>query len=166
MGDWITEPELHTRHRRGWSSRWRLNSFSARFCFSRLSCLAAQVGLLRPILLKLSSAIALRIADSNSIERRQLFIRMHASARLSRDQTHRELVYRLSNSRRRSACHQRVRQLLRLMNGHKIRYNFGRDIRQVDVRSLQVCAILWTPAIYTSTVLRVSCGSQEYNQPK
>ena len=36
---------LHDR--RGWGSRWRLNSFSARLRFARLGCRAAQIGLLR-----------------------------------------------------------------------------------------------------------------------
>src|SRR5438046_5701563 len=42
-GDWITEPELHAHHRRGWGSRWRLDSFSARLRFTRLGCAAAQI---------------------------------------------------------------------------------------------------------------------------
>ena len=45
VGGW-SEPEFHARDRRGWRSRWRLNSFSARLRFARLDCLAAQVGLL------------------------------------------------------------------------------------------------------------------------
>jgi hypothetical protein len=45
-GDWITEPELHARDRRGWGARWRLNSFSARLRFARLGCAAAQTTLL------------------------------------------------------------------------------------------------------------------------
>src|SRR6266480_1071169 len=43
VGNWITEPELHAHHRRGWGSRWRLDSFSARLRFGRLGCVAAQV---------------------------------------------------------------------------------------------------------------------------
>jgi hypothetical protein len=39
----------HAHHRRGWCARWRLDSFSARFRFARLGCLAAQIGLLSPI---------------------------------------------------------------------------------------------------------------------
>ena len=33
--------------RRGWRSRWRLDSFSARLRFARLGCPAAQIALLR-----------------------------------------------------------------------------------------------------------------------
>src|SRR6266480_1332025 len=43
VGNWITEPELHAHHRRGWGSRWRLDSFSARLRFTRLGCAAAQI---------------------------------------------------------------------------------------------------------------------------
>src|SRR5215475_141132 len=43
VGDWITEPELHAHHRRGWGPRWRLDSFSARFRFTRLGCFATQI---------------------------------------------------------------------------------------------------------------------------
>src|SRR5438045_9691191 len=43
VGDWITEPELHAHHRRGWGSRWRLDSFSARLRFTRLDCATAQI---------------------------------------------------------------------------------------------------------------------------
>src|SRR5438067_7060849 len=43
VGDWITEPELHARDRRGWGARWRLDSFSARLRFIRLGCAAAQI---------------------------------------------------------------------------------------------------------------------------
>src|SRR6266513_4716964 len=46
VGDWVTEPELHARDRRGWGARWRLNSFSARLRFARLGCAAAQITLL------------------------------------------------------------------------------------------------------------------------
>src|SRR4029078_1931980 len=41
VGGWITESELHAHNRSG--ARWRLNSFSTRFRFNQLGCLAAQV---------------------------------------------------------------------------------------------------------------------------
>src|SRR5262249_42537827 len=70
VGEWITEPELHAHHRRGWGPRWRHNSVSARFRFSRLGCFAAQIGLLRrevmkalpKILLALTAVAALSVA--------------------------------------------------------------------------------------------------------
>jgi hypothetical protein len=37
-----------------------------------------------------------------------------------------------------------VTRQLRLMNRHKIRHSLSRDIRQVDVPGLRICAILWT----------------------
>ena len=45
VGRW-GEPELHARNRRGWRSRWRHHSFSARLRFARIGWLAAQIGLL------------------------------------------------------------------------------------------------------------------------
>ena len=44
-----SEPELHAYHRRGWRARWRFDSFSARFRFARLGCLAAQITLLSSV---------------------------------------------------------------------------------------------------------------------
>src|SRR5262249_54660036 len=77
VGDWITEPELHAYHRRSWGPRWRLDSFSARFRFSRLGCAAAQIWLLKEekimkalpkILLALTAVAALSLVYSTSVQ--------------------------------------------------------------------------------------------------
>src|SRR5262245_43881367 len=51
VGGW-SEPEVHAPDRSGWGARWRLNSFSAQFCFTWLGWLAAQIELLKEEVMK------------------------------------------------------------------------------------------------------------------
>ena len=50
-----------------------------------------------------------------------------------------------------------VARQLRLMNRRKIRHSLSRDIRQVDVAGLRICAILWT-AEYNSVLIGIACA--------
>ena len=77
VGDWITEPELHAPDRAGpgsESSRRWFDSFSARLRLVRLGCLAAKVGLLRPILLEAKFRNRAANRRFQFYKRRQLFV--------------------------------------------------------------------------------------------
>jgi hypothetical protein len=77
MGGWTREPELHAPDRTEGGPRWRHNSFSARFRFAGLGCLAAQFAVakgeevikaLPKILLALTGVAALSIAYPASVQ--------------------------------------------------------------------------------------------------
>src|SRR5262245_40225285 len=73
VGEWITGPELHGPDRSGGCPRWRLDSFSAQFCFTWLDCLQAEGELLRAIRKKQSSTLVRRsplpVAETTLVHR-------------------------------------------------------------------------------------------------